>query len=281
MNRIAVAVIAVLTVGLVAGTAAAENWTPVATTGNSVLVEEDTRLKNLDPIFAQLFLPDQDEDVKLTSIVQFFPIDPGLLGIKKVKKGRGKATVTCQSPTGVRSLGSKTVKPDDNGNFVYTDEISGNLNCDFFQVQWDFLRKSPVIPGGTSIAVNTAVELIGPGADDECFDATVQCLNDDRFRVEIDWRTPQGPGGSAVGLPRTDDSGLFFFFNPDNWEMLVKVLDGCNVNNHFWVFHAATTDVEYTLRVTDSLTGMTRDYGNDLGRPAPAIIDTQAFATCP
>ncbi len=282
MHRTAFAVIAVLIAGIFAGAAAAEDWTPVATTGGSVLVEEDTRIGNLDPIFSELFLPDQDEDVKLTSIVQLFPLDPGLFGIKKVKKGRAKATATCLSPTGVRSLGSKTVKPDENGNFVYTDDISGDLNCDLFEVQWDFLRKKPVIPGGTSIGVKTAVELIGPGADDECFDPTSLCLNDDRFRAEVDWRSfGTGPSGSALGFPRTDDTGLFFFFNPDNWEMLVKVLDGCSVNNHFWVFHAATTNVEYTLRVTDTQSGQSRDYGNTLGRPAPAIVDTQAFATCP
>ena len=34
--------------------------------------------------------------------------------------------------------------------------------------------------------------------------------------------------------------------------MLIKVLDGCTVNNRFWVFAAATTNFEYRLRVTDS-----------------------------
>lgn len=27
----------------------------------------------------------------------------------------------------------------------------------------------------------------------------------------------------------TKDSGLFRFFDPDNWEVLIKVLDGCAV----------------------------------------------------
>ena len=59
------------------------------------------------------------------------------------------------------------------------------------------------------------------------------------------------------------------------------MLDGCAFNDHFWVFAAAATDVEYTLTVTDSTTGDSLTYGNELGMPAPAVVDTTAFATCP
>ncbi len=76
------------------------------------------------------------------------------------------------------------------------------------------------------------------------------------------------------------DSGLYWFFDPGNWEMLIKVLDGCAINAHHWVFSAATTTVEYTLRITDTETGQVREYFNPLGQAAPAITDTSAFATC-
>ena len=62
--------------------------------------------------------------------------------------------------------------------------------------------------------------------------------------------------------------------------MLVKVLDGCGINDRFWVYAAATTDVEYTLEVTDTWTGQTVIYANPLGVSAAAITDTDAFATC-
>jgi len=62
---------------------------------------------------------------------------------------------------------------------------------------------------------------------------------------------------------------------------MVKVLDGCGVNDRFWVFHAATTSVEYTLTVTDTVTGQVRRYENPLGRNAPAVTDTDAFDVCP
>ncbi len=111
--------------------------------------------------------------------------------------------------------------------------------------------------------------------------ATTLCLNDGRFKVDVAWQDFAGNTGSAVdaGLVSTD-SGLLYFFDANNWEMLVKVLDGCDITNHFWVFAAATTDVGYTLTVTDSLTGTVKTYQNALGDAAPAITDTEAFATC-
>ena len=107
-------------------------------------------------------------------------------------------------------------------------------------------------------------------------------MNQDRFRVEIDWRDFHGNLGSGRVVPyRSDDSGLFYFFDADNWEVLVKVLNGCGINGHYWVFAAATTNVEYTLRVVDIDTDIVSQYSNSLGTSAPAITDTFAFATCP
>ena len=103
------------------------------------------------------------------------------------------------------------------------------------------------------------------------------------YKVDVDWG-PTGNrlvGGGPVSPSPSDDSGQFFFFDPDNWEVLVKVLDGVSINNRFWVFSAATTNVEYTLRVTDTETAQTKSYENPLGNCAPAITDTSAFATCP
>ena len=112
--------------------------------------------------------------------------------------------------------------------------------------------------------------------------STSLCLSQDRFRVEVDWRDFAGNTGAAEVVPfGSDDSGLLWFFGPDNWEMLVKVLDGCSANGHVWVFAAASTNVEYTLRVTDTMTGDVKTYVNPLGRIANATTDTTAFAACP
>lgn len=113
--------------------------------------------------------------------------------------------------------------------------------------------------------------------------ATAACLQEARFRVEMEWRDFEGQSGPGrvvpLGFPASD-SAIFWFFGEDNWEVLVKVLDGCPLNQRFWVFAAASTSVEYTLRVTDEITGQERTYFNPLGTASPAVTDTGAFATC-
>ncbi|HKH47041.1 MAG TPA: fibronectin type III domain-containing protein [Thermoanaerobaculia bacterium] len=113
-------------------------------------------------------------------------------------------------------------------------------------------------------------------------DSHTLCLNDNRFKVSVSWKTSAGQTGVAthVAVP-SSDSGLLWFFDQDNWEMLVKALDGCSVNNHYWVFFVAVTDVEYTLTVVDTKTGQVQVYFNPQGRPSPLVTDTSAFATCP
>lgn len=114
-------------------------------------------------------------------------------------------------------------------------------------------------------------------------DDTTLCFLDDRFRVTVEWRTAFGTSGPGRVVPvgGSARSGLFWFFAPDNWEMLVKVLEGCPVNDHFWVFAASATSVEWTLTVEDTAAGEFATYTNPLGRPSPAVTDSAAFATCP
>jgi phospholipase/carboxylesterase len=106
---------------------------------------------------------------------------------------------------------------------------------------------------------------------------TALCLAGGRFRVEVDWASQGGGGPGRVVPVGSDDSGLFWFFDPANWEMLVKVLDACAVNDHRWVFAAATTNVAYTLRVIDTLSGAAWRFDHAGGAPAPAVTDTAAF----
>ena len=105
------------------------------------------------------------------------------------------------------------------------------------------------------------------------------CLLNERYRVQVDWRTRSGDTGRGFALYQgTNDSGLFWFFDRDNWEVLVKVLDGCAVDGRHWVFSAATTDVRYEMTVTDTLgASPPKVYINELDRPAVALTDTSAF----
>jgi len=111
--------------------------------------------------------------------------------------------------------------------------------------------------------------------------ATSLCLNRGRFRAEVRWDAGGSSGSGTVVPGAAADSGLFWFFAPDNWEVMVKVLDGCVLNDHYWVFAAATTNVHYVLTVTDTLSGKVARYENPAGHPSAATTDTNAFATCP
>ena len=113
-------------------------------------------------------------------------------------------------------------------------------------------------------------------------DAHTVCLNGARFRVQVAWKTGTGDEGQATAVPvASDDSALLWFFQANNWEMLVKVLNGCGVTNNYWVFFAATTDVQFILTVTDTQTGKVKTYFNPQGVSADAVTDTGAFPTCP
>lgn len=106
-------------------------------------------------------------------------------------------------------------------------------------------------------------------------------LHGGRFRATVDWRDFQGNTGQGALVPgHTGSSGLFTFFTSDNWEVMVKLLDGCTVNGRFWAFVAAATSVEYTLRIEDLVTGEVWERRNPLGELSPAFADVEAFAGC-
>jgi ELWxxDGT repeat protein len=106
--------------------------------------------------------------------------------------------------------------------------------------------------------------------------ATALCLSGGRYKVETFWRDFQGNSGAGMAAPLTGDTGTFWFFSPDNLEVIVKVLDGRALNGHFWVFYGALSNVEYALTVTDTATGLARRYFNPLGQLA-SVGDTTAF----
>jgi hypothetical protein len=111
-----------------------------------------------------------------------------------------------------------------------------------------------------------------------CGDAeTSVCLKENRFKTEVSFRTFDGDHGSGRTSKLTRDSASFWFFQPDNLEMMVKVVDACTLNNRFWVFASGLTNVEVTLRVTDSLTGKSKVYVNPNGVPFLPIQDINAF----
>ena len=87
-----------------------------------------------------------------------------------------------------------------------------------------------------------------------------------------------GPTGFAKPIKLSSDSGAMWFFTADNVELMVKVLDACHYNGHFWFFAAGLTDLPVFITVRDNQTGAQRTYQNPAGIPFRAITDTSAFA---
>lgn len=105
-------------------------------------------------------------------------------------------------------------------------------------------------------------------------------LQGDRFHVRATWSSPEHGETEAQAVPLTRESGYFWFTNADNVELVAKVLDGCAVNDRFWVFLAGLTNLEVTVTVEDTLTGATQSYTNALGTPFFPVQDTDAFEGC-
>lgn len=118
----------------------------------------------------------------------------------------------------------------------------------------------------------------GVGATDAaCMaEATALCLQGSRYEVSAEWRA-SGQTGAAKGIQRTSDTGMFWFFSPDNVELVVKILDGCASNGHRWVLMGGLTDVAVDISVTDTVTGKRKMYGSPEGSPFRTMFDLTAF----
>lgn len=177
-----------------------------------------------------------------------------------------------RTTTQIRDSLNEPITADQPG-LVAVWPLDGNAN--------DIIGARDGAVGGSGVSAQTFPVVFDCGAST----ATTLCLND-RFQVRAFWRTNPTPGTPTDGQAQVagcanPDSGLFWFFSATNWEVMVKALNGCGLNNRFWIFSAATTNVFYRLEVLDVRSGTQKIYFNYPGPPAPAVTDTSAFATCP
>jgi hypothetical protein len=105
-------------------------------------------------------------------------------------------------------------------------------------------------------------------------------VQDDRFQVQVQFSTGDGQEGFGVAHQLTDDGAYFTFFDPENPEIFVKVIDGCDFNNHYWLFAAGLTNVQVIMTVIDTQTGALQAFLSPLGSAFAPIQNTMAF-TCP
>lgn len=214
----------------------------------------------------QIALPDgpPTDDAPFSLALSQYRIGCGVLGIPSVDGNEILVPLipNCSAPTGSLTL--------DQIEYEVGPLAAGEYRVSVFGDQT-----------GEPVAVSRTLRVYDA---DGCVPSdTVLCLNDARFRVEVDWQDFQGGSGEgrAVPLENRDDTGLFWFFRESNVELTVKVLDGCGVNGHYWVFVSSGSTVGYEITVTDTSADQIRTYGNDLGDTPALISDTAAFASCP
>jgi photosystem II stability/assembly factor-like uncharacterized protein len=104
------------------------------------------------------------------------------------------------------------------------------------------------------------------------FEATLTAFDPRTGRTENGLALAQDARWGYFSLPA-------FTGAPSFPEVFVKMLDGTSLGGFFWLFHTGLTDLEYTLTVTDHVSGAQKTYVNDRSDPSRLCggADTAAF----
>lgn len=125
-------------------------------------------------------------------------------------------------------------------------------------------RSQQTVDGALAASFAQLQPFLAPGATGVCTpgDFTL-CLTDRRFAVQVTWANQfDGSAGVAHAIAGTDAAGYFYFTDPANYELTVKILDFGDV---FKVFYGELTDLHFTITVVDTHTGQKRTYTNTAG----------------
>ena len=109
--------------------------------------------------------------------------------------------------------------------------------------------------------------------------ASTVCLLSGRFAVTAKFRDQNGASGAMSLDLHSGNTALAHFGDVANLEMMIKVLDGCGLNQRYWVFAGGLTDQEIELRIEDRTNGAVRTWTNPVKAQFQPIQDTNAF-TC-
>ncbi len=132
------------------------------------------------------------------------------------------------------------------------------------------LGSTPIDPLGDSLLGKLAPT--AENATTACVaDADTACHLGGRFQVEVDWTTVSDSGAAQVmsfGGQRasSDQSSFWWFFDPANFEMGVKMVDACVPPfNAYWVFVSGLTNQGFDVTISDTAGSAVRHYINPLG----------------
>ncbi len=102
----------------------------------------------------------------------------------------------------------------------------------------------------------------GGGGSNGC-PANTLCLVNKRFQVTAVWSNQfSGESGVAGSIANTDVAGFLYFTDPNNIELIVKVLD---FGDRVLFFYGQLTNLRFTISVLDTRTGTTKTYQNTAG----------------
>ena len=105
-------------------------------------------------------------------------------------------------------------------------------------------------------------------------DRTTLCLLDGRFAIQVDWSNPGNGTSGQGGADRLSNLvGTFFFTEASNVELMTKVIP---FPDRVVFFYGALSDLAYTIRVNDTLTGAARTYQSTPGKLCGGL-DNSAF----
>jgi hypothetical protein len=177
-----------------------------------------------------------------------------------------------------------TVRDSQTGDVQVYDNPSGQFASTGDTLAFPPSATTPLLAAQSLVAPPVGREIDESGVVSAGWDSaaactpspTALCLSGGRFRVEAAWKDFQDNTGVGHAVGLTGDTGYFWFFSSANVEAVVKVLDARVLNDHFWVFYGALSNVQYTLTVTDTVTGIVKTYSNPSGLFA-SVGDTLAF----
>ncbi len=137
----------------------------------------------------------------------------------------------------------------------------------------------PSSPALSRTAAFTLTAPPEPGTTTACSPAEAATTLSGEYEVRMCFETPTGVWMDASNYHlESRASGLLYFFDRDNVEVLVKVLDGCAINGHRWVFAAPVTTLAFNLEIVERGTGRRFTHRNPKSLTASTVSDTSAFA---
>jgi hypothetical protein len=222
-----------------------------------------------------------------TSAVTGLSLD--LVATTTVPSGSFNATVLASISIGTIAAQSE-IGNFDSGNIPFTPASTGCYYLSLVLLKGTGVEDVRTLPAGGT-PENTGYSEFGfgqtcPAATTCTRNTNTLCLDSARFQVTVAYdNTATGAGAGQVLLfgatrAESDESGFYYFTDPSNFEMGVKVLNACGVNNFWWVFIGGLTNQGWSLNVLDTHTGDAYFYGNTNGVLTATTADTNAIP-CP